>query len=214
MKAIGDTLVALAENSSITDAQFRSLFLFAVCKRGAPPAGLEIVASLVWDDQRKLEERIEQKAERKRARAREQYSRTRKKSANSANSVDSATPTVLPAVQPACQPECSSSLRSEEREIDAPALEEVIAFAAEGATKPDGKPVDESFAREWFVLMQSSGWRNTRGRRIVPTWRNDMIYAWKRHLKFDRAPARTGGASNQPKGQTLHRSGYEPAFKL
>ena len=114
-----------------------------------------------------------------------------------------------PSNQPA---NLSSSLRSEERTSgNAPALETVLAFAAEGASKPDGKPVAEAFAREWHALMEANGWRNTKGRHVAATWRADMVYAWKRHLKFDGGGGRPrpgGGASTQPEGQILRRSGY------
>ena len=96
----------------------------------------------------------------------------------------------------------------------APRLEEVLAFAAEGASKPDGRPVAEGFAREWHALMESGGWRNTKGRHVAATWRADLVYAWRRHLKFDGGGGggRGGGAVNQPAGVTLDRSDYENPF--
>jgi hypothetical protein len=88
--------------------------------------------------------------------------------------------------------------------FDCPTLEMVLAVAKDSVHSSTCEPISEAFAREWFSLMATSGWRDTKGNSILPHgWRGKLAFAWrdeKRRLASEVQKARNGktpsGASN------------------
>lgn len=61
-----------------------------------------------------------------------------------------------------------------------PTWETVLTFAKDAVHKPNGKPIPEATAKEWFDIMSAGGWKNTRGNSVLYNWRQNLIYFAKR----------------------------------
>ena len=209
MKAIGDNLITVARSRRYTASQFRDLFLWAIGDGDAPPEGCEEAAEFVAADQREMEARM---AKRKAAKAERQARWKAQKDARDARDAADAHPPAMPTNQPSGN-NASVIPDAPAHVTTPPTLDAVLAFAADSAHKPDGKPIPEAFAREWYTLMEAASppWTNTRGRRIT-NWRQEMIYAWRRDQQFAASsPGRRGNSAkgNQPEGVVHHEEGYE-----
>lgn len=227
MKPVGDNLIMVARNRRYSDRDFRLLFLWAVddCNQ-PPPKGLELVAEFIETDQsallRRIAEKVEERKEKKREYAKKRYEEQKREKRDSVNSTHSTNSTdTIPTNQPTTPTSLPtetnvSVLRPNGRDNTrapakaAPKIEAVLAWAADGVHKPDGRPIPETFVREWCALMEASvpPWTNTRGRSLVKTWRQDLIYAWQREVRFNRR-GNGGGSANQPDGVVHHEEGYE-----
>lgn len=221
----------VARNGRYSDRDFRRLFLWAIDEcNPPPPEGLEVVAEFIETDQSALLRRIaEKEAERKERK--HQYDKRRyseKKanstdstvstvSTNSTHSTDSTvstdtiptTHTTLPTNQPSLRPNGRDNAPAHAHAPARPTFDDVLAWTRNSATKPDGRPIPDNFAREWYALMEGATppWTNTRGRSLLGNWRQEVIYAWKREQGF----AARGGRrnANQPDGVIHHEDGYE-----
>ena len=84
-----------------------------------------------------------------------------------------------------------------------PTLEMVLAVANEGAQRSGGEVIPSDFARDWFSLMEASGWRDTKGNRIVANgWRAKLAFAWRdekarRKSEAEKAHKQTKGSRNE-----------------
>ena len=65
-----------------------------------------------------------------------------------------------------------------------PTWETVLTFARDAVHKPNGKPIPEATAKEWFDIMSAGGWKNTRGNSVLYNWRQNLIYFAKREKSF------------------------------
>lgn len=95
---------------------------------------------------------------------------------------------VHPSVRPSIHPlederVCVSPARACEGD-EPPTLEEVLKVAADGAHRSGGEAIPESFAREWYALMQTADWFDTKGAKIgANAWRGKLGYAWRDEKK-------------------------------
>lgn len=61
-----------------------------------------------------------------------------------------------------------------------PTLDLVLKVAADGVHRAGGEVIPEDFAREWYAIMETSQWRDTRGQKIVANgWRAKLAFAWR-----------------------------------
>ena len=61
-----------------------------------------------------------------------------------------------------------------------PTLDEVLTVAKDATHRASCETIPEDFARDWFNLMEQSGWRDTKGTRIVSNgWRGKLAFAWR-----------------------------------
>lgn len=83
---------------------------------------------------------------------------------------------------------------------ESPTLDEVLAVAKDVSHRASCEAIPEDFAREWFDLMETSGWRDTKGRQVVANgWRGKLAFAWrdeKRRRQEAKAARRKGEPSN------------------
>ena len=226
MKPIGDNLIMVARNRRYSDRDFRRLFLWAIDEcNPPPPEGLEVVAEFIETDQSALLRRIAEKEAERKERQREYNkkhyqelkAKKRDSSISSISSVSSdssdssdtipTTHTTLPTNHPSLRPNGRDNAPAHAHAR--PTLDDVLAWTRNGAAKPNGRPIPDSFARDWYTLMESATppWTNTRGRSLLGNWRQEVIYAWKREQGF----AARGGRrnANQPDGVIHHEDGYE-----
>lgn len=79
-----------------------------------------------------------------------------------------------------------------------PTLDEVLAVAKDVAHRASCEAIPEDFARDWFNLMETSGWRDTKGQQIVANgWRGKLAFAW-RDEKRRRREAKTSRRKGEP----------------
>ena len=64
--------------------------------------------------------------------------------------------------QVAAQPEAAAESALTPTKVP-PTWETVLTFARDAVHKPNGKPIPETTAKEWFDIMSAGGWKNTRG---------------------------------------------------
>lgn len=85
---------------------------------------------------------------------------------------------------------------------ETPSLEQVLAYAKDAAHHPSGTIYPEDWAREFFILNEEAEpkWTKKTGEFIGRNWRQEMIYAWKRHLRYDTQRQTSG---QQPAGVKL-----------
>ena len=79
--------------------------------------------------------------------------------------------------QDAAQPEGAVAAKPPD---DYPTLDIVLKVAADGVHRASGEVIPEDFAREWYALMETSQWRDTRGQKIIANgWRAKLAFAWR-----------------------------------
>ena len=78
----------------------------------------------------------------------------------------------------------------------------MLAYAKDAAHHPSGTIYPEDWAREFFILNEEAEpkWTKKTGEFIGRNWRQEMIYAWKRHLRYDTQRQASG---QQPAGVKL-----------
>lgn len=96
----------------------------------------------------------------------------------------------------------------------APQLGDVLKWAADAATKPGGRPVEEEFVREWYFVMETANppWTDVRGRDVTHDWRRSLWYAWKSEKRKMADGAPGGSAQNQPEGVVYMQEGYDVSW--
>ena len=110
---------------------------------------------------------------------------------------------IHPSVHPSIHPlederVCVSPARACEGD-EPPTLEEVLKVAADGAHRSGGEAIPESFAREWYALMQTADWFDTKGAKIgANAWRGKLGYAWRDEKK---RRAKEGGDKADDEGR-------------
>ena len=85
--------------------------------------------------------------------------------------------------QVAAQPEAAAESALTPTKVP-PTWETVLTFARDAVHKPNGKPIPETTAKEWFDIMSAGGWKNTRGNSVLYNWRQSLIYFAKREKSF------------------------------
>lgn len=79
--------------------------------------------------------------------------------------------------QDAAQPEEAVAAKPPD---DHPTLDLVLKVAADGVHRASGEAIPEDFVREWYALMETSQWCDTRGQKIIANgWRAKLAYAWR-----------------------------------
>lgn len=95
----------------------------------------------------------------------------------STESTDSSGNHGIQRTQDAAQPEGAVAAKQPD---DHPTLDIVLKVAADGVHRASGEVIPEDFAREWYALMETSQWRDTRGQKIIANgWRAKLAFAWR-----------------------------------
>lgn len=189
--------------------------------------GQKQVAEMVKMDSEWMDERINwnrEAARMRQARARERRAAERDTAANASREVtrdkrDEADVTqshaaVTPSIRPSVRPSVYNQERERERENalalktgssnvspEPPTFDMVMAVASDGTRRINGETIPESFVREWYSLMQTSGWRDTQGRMLLPHgWQGKLAFAWRderRRLNGDAPKIKVKGGRNE-----------------